>query len=75
MHRLHLWLAQAELCDADGSAVLWCTCAPIAPICVVQFFTRPFVDGDSVLVQAAGGLVVSGVVERTTSECHPAAPS
>lgn len=30
------------------------------------FFTRPFVDGDSVLVQAAGGLTVSGVVEKTT---------
>lgn len=39
--------------------------APSLPA-AVQFFTRPFVDGDSVLVQAAGGLTVSGVVERTT---------
>jgi hypothetical protein len=33
---------------------------------LLQFFTRPFVDGDSVLVQAPGGMTVSGVVEKTT---------
>jgi hypothetical protein len=32
----------------------------------VQIFTRPFVDGDSVLVQGIGNLAVSGVVEKTT---------
>lgn len=45
-----------------GSLCCACTCAATA----LKFFTRPFVDGDSVLVQAAGGLVVSGVVEKTT---------
>jgi len=45
-----------------GSLCCACACAATA----LKFFTRPFVDGDSVLVQAAGGLVVSGVVEKTT---------
>jgi hypothetical protein len=43
-----------------------CLCSCDEPCTLLlQFFTRPFVDGDSVLVQA-GGMTVSGVVEKTT---------
>lgn len=45
-----------ELC----CALMYVSC------CAVQIFTRPFVDGDSVMVQGIGNMIVSGVVEKTT---------
>jgi hypothetical protein len=45
----------------NGLLNTYCRCC-----CALQIFTRPFVDGDSVLVQGIGNLAVSGVVEKTT---------
>lgn len=75
-HATQACLASGVL-NIPAPYVCWRACLPAhLPACLpphaclclrAQFFTRPFVDGDSVLVQGAGNMV-SGVVERTTSE-------
>lgn len=52
-----------------------CT-AMLLPAIALQFFSRPFVNGDSVTVQG-GGQLVSGIVEKTTGvwACEAALPA